>query len=270
MIARSVVAVACVSLLASGCGHSTTAAPCGVLNVNECKVFGSDIVPRKLGSFGLSNLTTIKADVPTGVALRVTYPAHSSSPTSHRRYDNPTGGAQVYLPFRTGSVDEQWLAYQVKFRKGFDFVRGGKMPGFYGGSMTSGGKIPDGTNGLSTRLMWRTAGAGEVYAYLPSSVTYGTEFGKGNWTWPTNVWVKIQQHVKLNTPGKKDGSIRVYINGRQTLDQEDLVFRTTKTLQIEGVFFSTFYGGDDPTWGPKHTQHADFAAFQVSPTRPEE
>ncbi|WP_181449171.1 polysaccharide lyase [Nonomuraea aridisoli] len=43
----------------------------------------------------------------------------------------------------------------------------------------NGGRIPDGTNGLSTRFMWRANGAGEVYAYLPTSREHGTSLGRG-------------------------------------------------------------------------------------------
>jgi hypothetical protein len=30
------------------------------------------------------------------------------------------------------------------------------------------------------------------------------------------------------------------------------------------VFFSTFFGGSDPSWATPRTQHTDFAAFAVS------
>lgn len=95
------------------------------------------------------------------------------------------------------------LRYYVRFSEGFDFVKGGKLPGLFGGA------IPDGTNGFSVRYMWRTNGDGEAYAHLPTSDLYGTE------------------------------------NGR-------------------GIFFSTFFGGGDPTWATPRDVHADFAAFALA------
>ena len=134
--------------------------------------------------------------------------------------------------------------------------------------MTSGGRIPDGSNGLSTRLMWRTGGAGEVYAYLPSSVNFGTSLGRGNWTYMPGAWEHVEEYVHLNDVGRQNGQIVVFVNGTKVLDEEQLVFRTTTDLQIDGIFFSTFFGGSDPTWATPRDQYVDFADFQVSSTRP--
>jgi hypothetical protein len=41
-------------------------------------------------------------------------------------------------------------------------------------------------------------------------------------------------------------------------------YRTVADLRIDGIFFSTFYGGADPSWAPSTDQHADFAGFAVS------
>ena len=40
--------------------------------------------------------------------------------------------------------------------------------------------------------------------------------------------------------------------------------RTTDTLQIRGIFFSTFFGGGDPTLATPADACADFAAFVLS------
>jgi hypothetical protein len=50
------------------------------------------------------------------------------------------------------------LSYYVRFSENFDFVKGGKLPGLFGGVGNSGGEIPDGTDGFSTRFMWRRNG----------------------------------------------------------------------------------------------------------------
>ncbi|MEV7779521.1 polysaccharide lyase [Kitasatospora sp. NPDC088351] len=38
------------------------------------------------------------------------------------------------------------------------------------------------------------------------------------------------------------------------------------SVPFGGVFFSTFYGGHDTTWGPTSTQHAYFADFSLLTT----
>lgn len=236
-----------------------------VLSAEALVVFGDEVTPRSEGSFGLERTEVVPA-AGAGVeqALRVRYPEGSSSPESHREEGTPLGGAQVYLPLVGGAASDVHLRYRVRFEDGFDFVRGGKLPGLYGGSKTSGGDVPDGTDGLSTRLMWRAEGAGEVYAYLPSSRGDGTSLGRGNWTFEPGRWVQVDQYVHLNAVGEEDGRIRVLIDEREVLDERGLVFRTTDALRVDGVFFSTFFGGSDSSWSTPRDQYADFAAFAVT------
>jgi hypothetical protein len=129
--------------------------------------------------------------------------------------------------------------------------------------VTSGRQIPDGTDGFSTRFMWRAGGAAEVYSYLPSSVEHGTSLGRGAWTWPTGRWVRVEQHVRLNTPGVADGVLDVTVNGRSVLRERGLTYRTVPTLRIDGVFFSTFFGGGDASWATPVDQYADFGRRAV-------
>jgi hypothetical protein len=227
--------------------------------------FGPRVAARNAGSFGLSRAELLRRPVPVlGRILRVRYPARSASPTVAREFGRPEGGAQLYLPLRSGPTDALHLRYYLRFPEDFNFVKGGKLPGLYGGSVTSGRHIPDGEDGLSTRYMWRSGGRGEVYAYLPTSVAHGTSLGRGDWHWPLGRWTCVEQAVRLNTPGRSDGSITVLVDGKRVLDTGGLEFRTTGHLGIEGVFFSTFFGGSDPTWATPREQYADFAAFAVS------
>ncbi|MFC4507843.1 MULTISPECIES: polysaccharide lyase [Streptomyces] len=229
------------------------------------RFFGPRLTARSGGSFGLSRAELLPGSHPAlGRLLRVRYPARSASPTVARQYDRPQGGAQLYLTLANGSVDALHLRYYVRFPDDFDFVKGGKLPGLYGGTVTSGRHIPDGEDGLSTRYMWRAHGAAEVYAYLPTSVAHGTSLGRGSWDWPLGRWVCVEQAVRLNRPGRSDGNVTVHVDGRQVMNRGGLEFRTTDKLGIDGVLFSTFFGGSDPSWATPRSQYADFAAFAVS------
>lgn len=59
--------------------------------------------------------------------------------------------------------ESMMVSYEVAFDKGFEWVKGGKLPGLRGGSPNgcSGGNQADGTSCFSTRMMWRTSGQGE-------------------------------------------------------------------------------------------------------------
>jgi hypothetical protein len=227
--------------------------------------FGTRLLVREDGSFGLDRAQVLtRPDPRLGDVLRVDYPARSASPTVAREYDRPEGGAQLYLPLRAGPVDALHLRYYLRFPADFNFVKGGKLPGLYGGSVTGGRHIPDGEDGLSTRYMWRAGGRAEVYAYLPTSVEQGTSLGRGDWLWPLGRWICVEQEVRLNEPGRTDGSVTVHLDGTKVLTSSGLEFRTVGRLGIEGVFFSTFFGGSDPSWATPRTQYAEFAAFTVS------
>jgi len=227
-------------------------------------LFGPGFLPREGGAFGPDRISVVPHAGPDGEsALRVSYPAGSASARAQRLGESGFGGAQVYLLLRNGPVDSLHLRYCLRFPVGFDFVKGGKLPGLFGGTVTSGQHIPDGTNGWSTRYMWRRGGAGEVYAYLPSSITHGTSLGRGSWSVTPGRWQSIEQSVRLNTPGNADGEITVWLDGQKVFSQTQVVFRTTASLHIDGVFFSSFFGGGDPSWASPTDQHADFADFSV-------
>ena len=215
-------------------------------------------------TWGEDNLSVVPD--PAGAfagALRVAYPAGSLSPSGAALYGRKRGGASFKLQLPGGPYDALALRYHVRFGEGFEFVRGGKLPGLYSGTHYAGGNIPDGTNGLSTRYMWRSGGAGEIYAYLPTSVDYGTSLGRGNWVFQPGRWYELVQVVELNDPDLANGRIRVWVDGTQLLDARSLTFRTTSMLGIEGLLFSTFHGGSDPTWAPEHDVYAEFADFSV-------
>jgi hypothetical protein len=123
--------------------------------------FGEPLEIMDHGSFGQDDAevrVTGSRDDPS-VQLRVTYPADSASRLAAKDDDASDGGFQVYLARSRGPVDEAWLSYRLRFPDGFDFVKGGKLPGLFGGTVTSGRHIPDGTNGFSTRYMWRPTGS---------------------------------------------------------------------------------------------------------------
>jgi hypothetical protein len=211
--------------------------------------------------FGWEN-AVIVSDVTFGKVLRVTYPKGSATVSLARKHGVPVGGLQFLKRFET-KHDRLTLRYRVRFADNFDWVRGGKLPGLFGGTEISGEHIPDGTDGFSTRYMWRDLGYGEVYAYLPTSTQHGTSLGRGKWRFTKGKWYQLEQEVQLNSPKTANGSIVVRVDGNQVYKASNLKFRTVDSLQIEGLFFSTFFGGGDLTWATPITTHADFAEFDV-------
>ena len=280
---RTILGVACLGLVLTNCSSSTPTkaiAPSSAKQEiisssrNHTVVWsngfeGTNFWQRwrvlKRGSWGLQNTKAIKDySGKFSRVLRVRYPAGSASPTVTNSKGAPQGGVQVFANLGIPPQDSLRLSYYVRFSKDFDFVKGGKLPGLFGGTINNGRKIPDGTNGFSTRYMWRKDGDGEVYAYLPSSREHGTSIGRGNWRFQPGTWQHLEQVVVLNQPGKANGQIQMWLDGKKVLTKNGLTFRTTNALKIEGILFSTFFGGGDPSWATPKNVYVDFANFSVS------
>lgn len=90
--------------------------------------------------------------------------------------------------------------------------------------------------------------------------------GKGRWLWTPGRWICVEQSVRLNVPGRADGYVKVYVDGTQVLAAKGLTLRSTESVRVGGVFFSTFFGGGDRSFAPPRDQTVDFAGVAVSPT----
>lgn len=210
-------------------------------------------------SFGLNENLKIIQDGNDGV-FRVSYPKGSIAPSSVANLGAPLGGAQFYVNLNGKEAVE--LSYMMKFSPNFKFAKGGKLPGLYGGDRNASGKrLPTEDSGFSTRMMWRENGTGYIYAYLPSSEMHGTYLGK--WQFEKDKWHKITQRVYLNQPGKGDGKIEIYLDGKLVSEIKDLKFRNGAGLTLDGLFFSTFFGGSDKSWASQDDVYMDYKNFEM-------
>lgn len=184
------------------------------------------------------------------------------------------------------AVEEATLTYRVKFSDGFDFVRGGKLPGLAGGTAPSGSTQADGFNGWAGRLMWRTfftGEPGEPEQLTSGGISYAKHVNSGfdqdgrqedrvfwiddageNVVLQSGVWYEIQQRVVMNTPSVRDGILQIWLDGQLVLDQNDLEYRKTADLQIDQLFFSTFFGGNSSGWATSQDEVIFFDDFKIT------
>lgn len=217
--------------------------------------------------WGLDNHRWMTDPSTAGQVLRVLIRAGSIDPASMVRRSLPRSGTGFKADLIPGGSDAATLRYRVRFPHDFNFVRGGKLPGLYGGIGNSGGRIPHGDEGFSLRLMWRERGAGEVYAYLPGSKVYGTSYLRGAFRFVPGQWHSVSQHVRLNAPGQADGTVAIDLDGRNVGTQTGLLFRQSDTLAVNGIFFDCFFGGNDDSWAAIADTYVEFAEFELhSPT----
>jgi hypothetical protein len=198
-------------------------------------------------------------------AFKATYPAGKIG-----------GSSAMGLPANYISIppaDEYYLDYEVSFDPGWEWVRGGKLPGLVGGSHTSGCNdiVP---NGWSARFMWRAAGLGQVYLYHQDRKSgCGDEFdfpGPGNFSAAKPN--RITEHVVINTPGQKNGVVEAWFNGAKVVSLTNIQLRgnvAANTARIDQVSLQTFYGGSTTAWAPSKNTQSSFKGFVVRTDLPD-
>jgi hypothetical protein len=197
----------------------------------------------------------ILEESPTKKVLRITTPAGAWGSR------NSGGSLKTSIPPR----DEYDLEYQIRFGHangtGFDFNKGGKLPGLAGGRCNTGGVRPTG-DGWSARYMWRREGALVIYLYhLDQKGDYGEDL-------PLDVkaqlgkWYKLRQYIRLNNDGKNDGILKIWVNGKLVLERNDIRYRLGSKALIDHFLFSHFWGGNDNTWAPGETSSIYFNDFR--------
>ena len=171
------------------------------------------------------------------------------------------GGAQ--WQFRFNDFEEVYASYYIYFPRGWDGVKGGKLPGLCGEECPTGGDTVTGYNGFSARYMFRPNMKLVIYCYhVDKPGTWGEDF-ELDYTFERENWYKLTQRIKLNTPGQKNGEIQVWVNDQEALLIDTLRFRLIDTVKIDKFYFSTFYGGSSPDWAPLTDQYIYFDEFKI-------
>jgi hypothetical protein len=199
--------------------------------------------------------------------LEITYPQGG--------FSSDSSGAQLYQLWNAtgGQVFQSMMvSYDIAFDSGFNWVKGGKLPGLRGGPNStgcSGGSEPNGMDCFSARIMWRTNGKGEVYAYVPTpnkfcsedGIICNSDFGisvqRGAFTLASGQWNRITLLVQLNDPPDvANGNMVLYFNDVLAISQRNIQYRNSSTVNANGFYLSTFFGGNDNSWATPQTTHS--------------
>lgn len=172
--------------------------------------------------------------------------------------------------------EPQEIYFRYYLRLGSDWKpeNGGKLPGIAGtyGRAGWGGRKVDGTDGWSARGLFK----GQVDGRTPIGFyCYHAEMqGKygDNWVWDgngfpgleNNRWYSIEQHVKMNTPGKNNGVIQAWVDEKPVFEKRDVRMRDVDKLKIETIWINVYHGG---TWTAKQDQHLFIDDVTISRNR---
>ena len=194
----------------------------------------------------------------SGRSLRLKYPAGTYGSR------NQAIQARIDLPRK---FEELYVSYRVRFENGFDFVKGGKLPGLIGGAGNVGGNRPNGSDGWSGRMMWRRGGDAVQYVYHPDQPgTYGEDF-RWERRFEPGRWHTVEHRFVMNNPRIHDGILQAWFDGQEAQYVDDLRFRDVDSFAIDQFYISTFFGGGDITWAPAKDEYILFDDIIISTAR---
>ncbi len=193
----------------------------------------------------------------TNKAMQWNYPKGSVSPSN--------GGGQ-FEPVNSAMSDEVYMSYNIKFKPGFDWVLGGKLPGLRGGPDTYGaGEQPSWSDGFSNGLMWGhdyngqdDNGALYFYTYYQDMAgIYGDCRRWGTFKFQTDPerWYNITIRMVMNTVksdgsgGNADGIMEGFIDGKLVVSVSGMRFRNVSTIHIDKMKMYSFFGGSGAEYG---------------------
>ena len=154
--------------------------------------------------------------------------------------------------------EEIYWRYYLRFSSDWHPKGQGKLPGFGGtyGRGGWGGKRSNGRNGWSARgWYWDQNRADHNvligwYCYYadmnnPNNRNYGENWGWRQVGW--NQWYCIDQHCRMNTPGKKDGILRAWVDGKLVHEKKDIRYRDVANIKIETIWMTIWFGETSST-----------------------
>jgi len=166
--------------------------------------------------------------------------------------------------FKTFSQDEPEEAYfRYYLRLDNSWITsstGGKLPGFAGTYDRAGWgsrKPFISKEGWSARGAYRRPffdqGSGKTYTPIGNYVYHLGQSGSygDNWIWSlgdgavleTERWYCVEQYVSLNDPGRSNGQIKAWLDGKLVFHRTGLKFRESKDINIQEVWFNVYHGG---------------------------
>ena len=114
--------------------------------------------------------------------------------------------------------------------------------------------------------MFRKNATASTYIYDQNTKA---KFGIGKYTqapvFQTGKWHHINLQVTLNTKNQATGEVKLFIDGKAVVTISNITLRAidSEATMIQTFMFSTFHGGQDPTWAPqdKHGKPATVHAL---------
>ncbi|MBN1415985.1 MAG: fibronectin type III domain-containing protein [Bacteroidales bacterium] len=165
----------------------------------------------------------------------------------------------------SGSITELYFSYDLRFKPGFIWVLGGKVPGVTGGTVYAGTQ-PAYDDGFTIRGMWAEDGKLIFYVYHQDrSSIYGDGFLWPNFQFVSGQWYNITFRIVLNTVqndvGDHNGIIEGFVNDKLIIQLKNFNFRNFDDITIDNISNSSFFGGAEDVFNPLRDEWLDVDNF---------
>lgn len=207
----------------------------------------ADLQARSAGTdWGLIENTRI-IDAQGGSAKQAIEIRFTPAKASTTPADGKLGMGFSWMPRSARKPEAACLTYSVFLSKDFDFAKGGRLPG-----LVAGAEDHDATAGtVSSRIAWRESGGLELRAQIADWLEPRRVAGDKIYMLPRGQWVALEQEIVLNTPGTKDGALRVWADGALVLEKKGLVIREKPETRVTGVLAEATLSAPAGTTLPK-------------------
>jgi hypothetical protein len=151
------------------------------------------------------------------------------------------------------------------FEPGWEWVKGGKLPGFGPNKHTTGCDDIE-PSGWSARLMWSGSERLRTYTYHQDRQSPCGDVTNADPNIAVGQYHAISIFLRINSaPTSADGILSLYIDGVRRVHLPTIRWRQdiSRASEITKFMFSTFYGGADRSYSPSKITHARFDNFAI-------
>ncbi len=206
-----------------------------------------DIPPEIITSGDMENDTRV---------MRWHFPEGSLGPSQ--------GGGQWYTELNS-AFDELYFSYKVRFKPGFNWVLGGKIPGLRGGPEWPGADPPGWSDGFVALLMWNSAPKITFYYYHQDQDHLYGDSKAWNYNIVSGIWYTITIRIVMNTVnengGNNDGILEGFIDRKLACQVTNLRFRNLESIGIDKLWITSFFGGNTEDWAAQRDEWIEFDDF---------
>ena len=179
----------------------------------------------------------------------------------------PDAGGWSWFSPLPSNLTEVYFSYDIRFKPGFNWVHGGKIPGVTGGRVYSGNEIKY-TDGFSVRAMWKGYGTLVYYIYHQDQDNiYGSSYDWENFRFETGRWYNLTFRVVLNSVGSdggiRNGILEGFVDGKLVFQKTDFNFRNFESIKIDRMYICSFFGGNDAIWNAARDEWIDTDNYLV-------